>query len=282
MEGSADLQVLLRAFGLSLSLDTSPPSISLALPEGIGWSSGEVTKAEALQLRSLRPVQGGLLCEEIFGPMEIADRTRFGHVRLPMPIVPWHLRPLLGALLDEDPGELLEAALQDGGAELRGRLAAMDVGARVTAARGDARRLLEGFAADGQPAARLLWDAIPVIPAYLRVVVPMEDGRLIGPGVNDLYRRTVNRTFRLRRLEELEAPDVIIQNERRMLVEAVNGLYANHLQEEGRRYDDVEGRPMVDLAAMVGERWSWPGLESAADVGARLVELALCGCVGCR
>ena len=92
-------------------------------------------------------------------------------------------------------------------------------------------------------------DVLPVIPPDLRPLVPLEGGRFASSDLNDLYRRVLNRNIRLRRLIELEAPDVMIKNEKRMLQEAVDALIDN-----GRRGQPVRGsnrRPLKSLSEML-------------------------------
>ncbi len=95
----------------------------------------------------------------------------------------------------------------------------------------------------------IILDVLPVIPPDLRPLVPLEGGRFASSDLNDLYRRVLNRNIRLRRLIELEAPDVIIKNEKRMLQEAVDALIDN-----GRRGQPVRGsnrRPLKSLSEML-------------------------------
>ncbi|PCI74305.1 DNA-directed RNA polymerase subunit beta' [Candidatus Dependentiae bacterium] len=90
---------------------------------------------------------------------------------------------------------------------------------------------------------------LPVIPPDLRPLVPIEGGRFASSDLNDLYRRVLNRNIRLQRLIELEAPDVMIKNERRMLQESVDALIDN-----GRRGHPVRGsnkRPLKSLSEML-------------------------------
>jgi len=92
-------------------------------------------------------------------------------------------------------------------------------------------------------------EVLPVIPPDLRPLVPLEGGRFASSDLNDLYRRVLNRNIRLKRLIELEAPDVIIKNEKRMLQEAVDALIDN-----GRRGQPVRGsnkRPLKSLSEML-------------------------------
>ena len=95
----------------------------------------------------------------------------------------------------------------------------------------------------------VILEVLPVIPPDLRPLVPLEGGRFASSDLNDLYRRVLNRNIRLRRLIELEAPDVIIKNEKRMLQEAVDALIDN-----GRRGQPVRGsnrRPLKSLSEML-------------------------------
>ncbi|HMG20302.1 MAG TPA: DNA-directed RNA polymerase subunit beta', partial [Kofleriaceae bacterium] len=90
---------------------------------------------------------------------------------------------------------------------------------------------------------------IPVIPPDLRPLVPLDGGRFATSDLNDLYRRVINRNNRLRRLQELNAPEIIIRNERRMLQEAVDALFDN-----GRRGKTITGpnkRPLKSLSDML-------------------------------
>ncbi len=95
----------------------------------------------------------------------------------------------------------------------------------------------------------VILDVLPVIPPDLRPLVPLEGGRFASSDLNDLYRRVLNRNIRLRRLIELEAPDVIIKNEKRMLQESVDALIDN-----GRRGQPVRGsnrRALKSLSEML-------------------------------
>jgi len=95
----------------------------------------------------------------------------------------------------------------------------------------------------------VVFEVLPVIPPDLRPLVPLEGGRFASSDLNDLYRRVLNRNIRLSRLIELEAPDVIIKNEKRMLQESVDALIDN-----GRRGQPVRGsnrRPLKSLSEML-------------------------------
>ncbi len=95
----------------------------------------------------------------------------------------------------------------------------------------------------------IILEVLPVIPPDLRPLVPLEGGRFASSDLNDLYRRVLNRNIRLRRLIELQAPDVIIKNEKRMLQESIDALIDN-----GRRGQPVRGsnkRPLKSLSEML-------------------------------
>ena len=95
----------------------------------------------------------------------------------------------------------------------------------------------------------MILSVIPVIPPDLRPMVQLDGGRFATSDLNDLYRRVINRNNRLRRLQELRAPDIIVRNEKRMLQEAVDALLDN-----GRRGRPVTGpntRPLKSLSDML-------------------------------
>jgi DNA-directed RNA polymerase subunit beta' len=95
----------------------------------------------------------------------------------------------------------------------------------------------------------LVLTVIPVIPPDLRPLVPLDGGRFATSDLNDLYRRVINRNNRLKRLKELNAPEIIIKNEKRMLQEAVDALFDN-----GRRGKIITGpnkRPLKSLSDML-------------------------------
>jgi DNA-directed RNA polymerase subunit beta' len=90
---------------------------------------------------------------------------------------------------------------------------------------------------------------LPVLPPDLRPLVPLDGGRFATSDLNDLYRRVINRNNRLKRLLDLNAPDIIVRNEKRMLQEAVDALLDN-----GRRGRAITGsnkRPLKSLADMI-------------------------------
>jgi DNA-directed RNA polymerase subunit beta' len=95
----------------------------------------------------------------------------------------------------------------------------------------------------------MILEALPVLPPDLRPLVPLDGGRFATSDLNDLYRRVINRNNRLKRLLELNAPDIIVRNEKRMLQESVDALLDN-----GRRGRAITGsnkRPLKSLADMI-------------------------------
>ncbi|PCH59465.1 MAG: DNA-directed RNA polymerase subunit beta' [SAR86 cluster bacterium] len=110
-------------------------------------------------------------------------------------------------------------------------------------------KLLEAFASSGNKPEWMVMTVLPVLPPDLRPLVPLDGGRFATSDLNDLYRRVINRNNRLKRLLDLNAPDIIVRNEKRMLQEAVDALLDN-----GRRGRAITGsnkRPLKSLADMI-------------------------------
>jgi len=95
----------------------------------------------------------------------------------------------------------------------------------------------------------LILEVIPVIPPDLRPLVPLDGGRFATSDLNDLYRRVINRNNRLKKLMDLNAPDIIIRNEKRMLQEAVDALFDNGRR--GRTITGANKRPLKSLSDML-------------------------------
>ncbi|HYB92165.1 MAG TPA: DNA-directed RNA polymerase subunit beta', partial [Candidatus Binataceae bacterium] len=153
----------------------------------------------------------------------------------------------------------------DMGAEaIRGLLAQLDLGklaeelrAEMKTTASEARRkkvakrlkVVNAFRDSGNKPEWMILTILPVIPPDLRPLVPLDGGRFATSDLNDLYRRVINRNNRLKRLIELNAPDIIIRNEKRMLQEAVDALFDN-----GRRGRAITGpskRPLKSLSDML-------------------------------
>jgi DNA-directed RNA polymerase subunit beta' len=110
-------------------------------------------------------------------------------------------------------------------------------------------KVMEAFRKSGNKPEWMVMDLLPVIPPELRPLVPLDGGRFATSDLNDLYRRVINRNNRLKRLMELNAPEIIIRNEKRMLQEAVDALLDN-----GRRGRVIRGsnkRPLKSLSDMI-------------------------------
>ncbi|ADG99138.1 DNA-directed RNA polymerase, beta' subunit [Segniliparus rotundus DSM 44985] len=110
-------------------------------------------------------------------------------------------------------------------------------------------KVIAAFQATGKSPLGMVLDAVPVIPPELRPMVQLDGGRFATSDLNDLYRRVINRNNRLKRLIELGAPEIIVNNEKRMLQESVDALFDN-----GRRGRPVTGpgnRPLKSLSDLL-------------------------------
>ncbi len=151
-----------------------------------------------------------------------------------------------------------------GGDVIRQMLADMDLGVLGTQLREDLRnatseaarkkiskrlKTVEGMRDSGNRPEWLMLQIIPVIPPDLRPLVPLDGGRFATSDLNDLYRRVINRNNRLKRLQELSAPEIIIRNEKRMLQEAVDALFDNGRR--GKTFTGPNKRPLRSLSDML-------------------------------
>ncbi|MDR2620351.1 MAG: DNA-directed RNA polymerase subunit beta' [Propionibacteriaceae bacterium] len=110
-------------------------------------------------------------------------------------------------------------------------------------------KVINAFLSTGNKPIGMVLDAVPVLPPDLRPMVQLDGGRFATSDLNDLYRRVINRNNRLKRLLDLNAPDIIVNNEKRMLQEAVDALFDN-----GRRGRAVTGpgnRPLKSISDML-------------------------------
>ena len=110
-------------------------------------------------------------------------------------------------------------------------------------------KLVEAFLESGNRPEWMVMTVLPVLPPDLRPLVPLDGGRFATSDLNDLYRRVINRNNRLRRLLELNAPDIIVRNEKRMLQESVDALMDNGRR--GRAITGTNKRPLKSLADMI-------------------------------
>ncbi|MGH8247172.1 MAG: DNA-directed RNA polymerase subunit beta', partial [Gammaproteobacteria bacterium] len=110
-------------------------------------------------------------------------------------------------------------------------------------------KLLEAFVKSGNKPQWMVLQVLPVLPPELRPLVPLDGGRFATSDLNDLYRRVINRNNRLKRLLDLNAPDIIVRNEKRMLQEAVDALLDNGRR--GRAITGTNKLPLKSLADMI-------------------------------
>ena len=110
-------------------------------------------------------------------------------------------------------------------------------------------KLMEAFKDSGNKPEWMVMRVLPVLPPELRPLVPLDGGRFATSDLNDLYRRVINRNNRLKRLLALNAPDIIVRNEKRMLQEAVDALLDNGRR--GRAITGANKRPLKSLADMI-------------------------------
>ena len=110
-------------------------------------------------------------------------------------------------------------------------------------------KIIESFLDSGNKPEWMILEVVPVIPPDLRPLVPLDGGRFATSDLNDLYRRVINRNNRLKRLLELNAPEIIIRNEKRMLQEAVDALFDNG--KRGRTILGANKKPLKSLSDML-------------------------------
>jgi len=165
--------------------------------------------------------------------------------------------------LDDFP-EDMEFAAEMGAEAIQQLLRDLDLEALSTQLRADlrettsvakrkkiAKRLMvvDALKDSGNQSEWMILNVVPVLPPDLRPLVPLDGGRFATSDLNDLYRRVINRNNRLKRLQELNAPEIIVRNEKRMLQEAVDALFDN-----GRRGKTITGpnkRPLKSLSDMI-------------------------------
>ncbi|NQZ99725.1 MAG: DNA-directed RNA polymerase subunit beta' [Myxococcales bacterium] len=167
----------------------------------------------------------------------IEARERFGRDAFEIGIGAEAVREMLSSLEVEDECKRLRADMRDATSEAKRK----KISKRL--------KVLDAFRESGNNPENMIMEVIPVIPPDLRPLVPLDGGRFATSDLNDLYRRVINRNNRLKRLQELNAPEVIIRNEKRMLQEAVDALFDN-----GRRGRVITGpskRPLKSLSDML-------------------------------
>lgn len=224
------IRAVARLLGLAVSVDASWLRLALdtsAASRTPSWSSGEIARAEHVSRSG--PVPGGLACPSIFGDLHEPNLSRFGHIALPCFVVPWPARQVLAPLFAETADDLLTRNVVDPESLLARIQAAHDVGQTVL----------------GHSPLEFVWWSLPVMAPILRAEEPgvalvMNGETCFTHALHDAYRRVTNRALRVRRLMELDAPAVILENERRMLVCGVDELLANVDLEQPRMSSDEE------------------------------------------
>ena len=111
--------------------------------------------------------------------------------------------------------------------------------------------VVDAFRISGNKPEWMIIDVLPVIPPEIRPMVQLDGGRFATSDLNDLYRRVINRNNRLKRLIQLNAPDIIVRNEKRMLQEAVDALIDNGRR--GRAVTGANNRSLKSLSDMLKE-----------------------------
>ena len=158
----------------------------------------------------------------------------------------WDFRANMGAeavreLLEEIDLEALRKELRGAFADTKSETKKKKIVKRL--------KIVEAFIGSGNKPEWMILTIIPVLPPDLRPLVPLDGGRFATSDLNDLYRRVINRNNRLKRLLELDAPDIIIRNEKRMLQEAVDALFDNG--KRGRAIVGANKKPLKSLSDML-------------------------------
>jgi hypothetical protein len=273
----AELAAYLTALGLSVELRSGERHVSLrttpATGEEIAAKSAQVTKPETIHYRTYEDIDNGLFAPNIFGPSTWSRRRKFGHIKLAVPIVPilWRLgeHPLLSratglsrdeiervvsyqadVLWQEDRAFAVDRSQENPGS------VGMNLG---TGAAGIQSVLARSSANEMPDVLRCILPSftttvVPVLPPDWRQLVLLDSSNFATADINDLYRRLINRSNRLRKLIELNAPAVIIENESRELQEAADALFANSLLPEGAAVLSENGAYLVDILSMIWGR----------------------------
>jgi DNA-directed RNA polymerase subunit beta' len=242
--------------------------IGLSSPDLIrSWSYGEVKKPETINYRTLKslPSRIGLMLD-----MTLRDIERILYFEAYVVVDPGLTALTRGQLLTE---EQFLIAVEEHGDEFDARMGAeavyellrtIDLNAEMVRLKEEIAstnsetklkrlskriKLMEAFVESGNRPEWMVMTVLPVLPPDLRPLVPLDGGRFATSDLNDLYRRVINRNNRLKRLLELNAPDIIVRNEKRMLQEAVDALMDNGRR--GRAITGTNKRPLKSLADMI-------------------------------
>ncbi|PCC74992.1 RNA polymerase Rpb1, domain 1 [Nannocystis exedens] len=249
------LRAVARLLGLGIVVDDGALVLgpeAAAAERSPSWSSGQVMVPETIDYRTGAPRPAGLLCASIFGE----DLGRAGHVALPSPVVPRPARPLLTALLGSSDDELIDLSIADPDGLV----------ARVERAEADGRTI------QGWRPRQLVWWSLPVIAPGLRAKDQEEalrrddEGWLSPRKLHDQYRRVLNQANRLRRLQELAAPQDLLETEHRALVRKIDQLLVNS-EHDDPYLDDDSGIPHMDAVTLFFAALTPELVERSADGG---------------
>jgi hypothetical protein len=229
------LQVWLSGLGLKVELTSHEGHVDLAVhpaltAEIIAWSAGPIRKPETINYRTYQDEEGGIFCPSVFGPSPGPRRRRWGHVTLPVPVVPILWRKgtpsVLEQLLDLRAEEIERLVRYEDVIHVDGEPAQGGAAIRALLRRIPESRLPPGLR--GRVDA-LVPEVVAIVPPDFRPMVLLDSGNFATADVNDLYRRVLNRRNRLEKLVQLNAPAPILESESKQLQEAADAAWANML-----------------------------------------------------
>ncbi len=269
------VQAKLMAMGLRPTIEGgNAPTLTLrpaTREELLAASQGQVRKPDTLNYRTFESEPDGLFCPTIFND----QFTRFGHVELAAPVVPYWWRRGSPSVLEQLlplTAKQIEALvrcrecvrLDGGGLEWGENTRAFDDPETWLTGGAAIRRLLQTRAPAKLPAGLpcgadvLTPDVLLVLPAPMRPIVALDSGNFATSDLNDLYRRVINRNNRVAKLAELQAPPVILQNEQRMLQVAFDTLFANGLLSKSSQVLDANDRALWSLGEFCLKHFAEP------------------------
>lgn len=227
----------LRLLGLAVDCETRANCNAWRIaPASKDWlvkaAPPTIQKPETINYRTYRPEKGGLFCEAAFGPESHARRQRAAHFELSAPIVPIIFRigeqSILSQILGLDSETIESLVGLQTGLNQRSEVVPIDDSNCVAKGAEAIRKLLDECGKKLPfDLTSLIQENVYVIPPDYRPLVLLDSGNFATSDLNDLYRRIINRSNRLRKLRELNAPQVIIDNEIRELQLSVDQLQAN-------------------------------------------------------
>ena len=227
----------LRLLGLSVEIESRENGVALRVaPATRDWllsvAAQTIRKPETINFRTYRPEKGGLFCEQVFGPETHVRRQRAAHFELAAPVVPILFRigeqPILCRLLGLEPDVIESIVGWKSGVTQGFDVVPIDHPDCVLKGAEAIEKLLQEHGKEAPFDLRsLIQNDVYVIPPDYRPLVLLDSGNFATSDLNDLYRRVINRSNRLGKLRELNAPPVIVDNETRELQLCVDQLQAN-------------------------------------------------------